>query len=181
MDETLNSSSVNKQLSKVDKDIESLEKKKSKLVDMRLEDTIDSDTYESKFSSMTKKQEDLLKERTKLQETAINEKDIKRRLREFKKTLEQNEVLAEFDRYVFESIVEKVVVGGYDEDGNIDPTQLIFVYKTGFKNSLDGNRFKPERKNARGNRKSKELCSHTNNEVNSLCSDSSTDTCGVCS
>lgn len=179
IDETLSSSSVNNNLQKVDKDIEAIEKKKSKLVDMRLEDIIDSDTYESKFSSMTTKQEDLIKERIQLQETATNEKDIKRRLRDFKKTLEQNEVLYEFDRYVFESIVEKVIVGGYDEDGNIDPAQLVFVYKTGFKNSLDGNRFKPERKNARANRKSKNLYSHTNDENQSLCSDTKGDTCGV--
>lgn len=176
IDETLSSSSVNNNLQKVDKDIEAIEKKKSKLVDMRLEDIIDSDTYESKFSSMTTKQEDLIKERIQLKETATNEKDIKRRLRDFKKTLEQNEVLYEFDRYVFESIVEKVIVGGYDEDGNIDPAQLVFVYKTGFKNSLDGNRFKPERKNARANRKSKNLYSHTNDENQSLCSDTKGDT-----
>ncbi|EJB2326762.1 recombinase family protein [Listeria monocytogenes] len=181
IDETLSSSSVNNNLQKVDKDIEAIEKKKSKLVDMRLEDIIDSDTYESKFSSMTTKQEDLIKERIQLQETATNEKDIKRRLRDFKKTLEQNEVLYEFDRYVFESIVEKVIVGGYDEDGNIDPAQLVFVYKTGFKNSLDGNRFKPERKNARANRKSKNLYSHTNDENQSLCSDTKGDTRGNCS
>ncbi len=177
IDETLSSSSVNNKLLKVDKDIEAIEKKKSKLVDMRLEDIIDSDTYESKFSSMTTKQEDLIKERIQLQETVTNEKDIKRRLRDFKKTLEQNEVLNEFDRYVFESIVEKVIVGGYDEDGNIDPAQLVFVYKTGFKNNLDGNRFKPERKNARANRKSKNLYSHTNDENQSLCSDTKADTC----
>ncbi|EOZ5096456.1 recombinase family protein [Listeria innocua] len=177
MNETLSSSSVNKQLSKVEKEIEALEKKKSKLVDMRLEDVIDSETYEYKFSSLTSKQDELLNEREKLQTTAMNEKDIKRRLQEFKRTLEQNEVLHEFDRYVFESIVEKVIVGGYDEDGNIDPAQLVFVYKTGFKNSLDGNRFKPMRKNARGNRKTNELCSQTNNEVQSLSSHSSSDTC----
>lgn len=177
IDETLSSSSVSNKLLKVDKDIEAIEKKKGKLVDMRLEDIIDSDTYESKFSSMTTKQEELIKERIQLQETATNEKDIKRRLRDFKKTLEQNEVLNEFDRYVFESIVEKVIVGGYDEDENIDPAQLVFVYKTGFKNSLDGNRFKPERKNARANRKSKNLYSHTNDENQSLCSDTKGDTC----
>ncbi len=76
---------MNNKLLKVDKDIEAIEKKKSKLVDMRLEDIIDSDTYESKFSSMTTKQEDLITERIQLQETATNEKDIKRRLRDFKK------------------------------------------------------------------------------------------------
>lgn len=176
MDDTLSSSTVNKQLSKLDKEIESIERKKSKLVDMRLEDTIDKVSYEAKYSSFTEKQEQLLKDREKLQETAANEKDIKRRLRDFKKTLEQNEVLSEFDRYVFESIVEKVIVGGYDEDGNKDPAQLTFVYKTGLKNNVDGGRFKPQRKNARGKHRTAELCSDDKNEVQFLSSHSSSDT-----
>lgn len=176
MDDTLSSSTVNKQLSKLDKEIEYIERKKSKLVDMRLEDTIDKVSYEAKYSSFTEKQEQLLKDREKLQETAANEKDIKRRLRDFKKTLEQNEVLSEFDRYVFESIVEKVIVGGYDEDGNKDPAQLTFVYKTGLKNNVDGSRFKPQRKNARGKHRTAELCSDDKNEVQSLSSHSSSDT-----
>lgn len=41
------------------------------------------------------------------------------------------EALSEFDRYVFENIVEKVIVGGYDENGNKDPAQLTFLYETG--------------------------------------------------
>lgn len=60
--------------------------------------------------------------------------------------MEQNEVLDKFDRYVFESIVEKVIVGGLDENGNVDPAQLTFVYKTGLKNNVDGAKFKPQRK-----------------------------------
>ena len=50
-------------ISKLDKDIESIEGKKSKLVDMRLEYTIDKASYEVKYSSFTEKQEQLLKER----------------------------------------------------------------------------------------------------------------------
>ena len=119
-----------------------------------------------------------LVKRKKLQETSDNEKDIKKRLKEFKKTLEQNEVLDKFDRYVFESIVEKVIVGGLDENGNVDPAQLTFVYKTGLKNNVDGAKFKPQRKNARGRHRTEELCSHDSNEVDKMCSDSSNDTIG---
>ena len=32
----------------------------------------------------------------------------------------------------FESIVEKVIAGGYDDEGNADPSMITFVYKTGF-------------------------------------------------
>lgn len=60
--------------------------------------------------------------------------------------LERKEILKEFDRYVFESIVEKVIVGEIDEDGKVDPYKLTFVYKTGFKDGLNGERFKTPRK-----------------------------------
>ncbi|WP_335621923.1 hypothetical protein [Clostridium botulinum] len=54
-------------------------------------------------------QETLIEDRKEIVETSENEKVIKLRLKEFKKTLEQNEVLDEFDRYVFESVVEKLL------------------------------------------------------------------------
>ena len=45
-------------------------------------------------------------------------------------------MLEEFDRGIFESIVEKVIVGGLDEDGNKDSYKITFIYKTGFKNEI---------------------------------------------
>ena len=38
-------------------------------------------------------------------------------------------MLDKFDRVVFESIVEKVIVGDISEDGIIDPYKLTFVLK----------------------------------------------------
>ena len=102
---------------------------------------------------------------------------MKKRIAEFRRTLEENEVLDTFDRYVFESIVEKVIVGGYDEDGNKDPAMLTFIYKTGFKNSLDGTNFKPPRKNSKAAKQNTCLCSHTTDEAKSMCSYHSDDTC----
>lgn len=29
---------------------------------------------------------------------------------------------------VFESVIEKVLIGGYDEDGNLDPYKITFSY-----------------------------------------------------
>lgn len=63
----------------------------------------------------------LLDQRVELQLQSENEKTLKRRTMEFKKALEQNQVLEEFDRTVFESIVEKVIVGEIDENGNKNP------------------------------------------------------------
>ena len=50
------------------------------------------------------------------QQQADEESSLQRRIADFKKALSQNEVLEEFDRDIFESIIEKVIVGGYDEN-----------------------------------------------------------------
>ena len=178
-EETLSDSNASKQLAKVEKDIAALDAKRAKLVDMRLEEIIDKETYEQKYFDLSSQIEQLQKQRESLQESAETESTMKKRIAEFRRTLEENEVLDTFDRYVFESIVEKVIVGGYDEDGNKDPAMLTFIYKTGFKNSLDGTNFKPPRKNSKAAKQNAGLCSHTTDEAKSMCSYHSDDTRGV--
>lgn len=178
-EETLSDSNASKQLAKVEKDIAALDAKRAKLVDMRLEEIIDKETYEQKYFDLSSQIEQLQKQRESLQESAETESTMKKRIAEFRRTLEENEVLDTFDRYVFESIVEKVIVGGYDEDGNKDPAMLTFIYKTGFKNSLDGTNFKPPRKNSKAAKQNACLCSHTTDEAKSMCSYHSDDTRGV--
>ena len=59
-----------------------------------------------------------------------------------RKLLSEAPILKEFDRNVFESIVEKVIVGGYDDEGNADPSMITFVYKTGFEDKKKGDDYK---------------------------------------
>lgn len=177
-EETLSDSNASKQLAKVEKDIAALDTKRAKLVDMRLEEIIDKETYEQKYFDLSSQIDQLQKQREDLQQSAETESTMKRRISEFRKTLEQNEVLNTFDRYVFESIVEKVIVGGYDENGNKDPSMLTFIYKTGFENSVDGANFKPPRKNSKAAKQCADLCSDTTDEVNAMCFYHSNDTRG---
>ena len=177
-EEALSATNAGKQLAKTDKDIKVLEAKRTKLVE-HLDEIIDKATYEEKYLVLSEQIEQLKDTRRGLEEAAETESTMKRRISEFRKTLEQNEVLDTFDRYVFESIVEKVIVGGYDEDGNKDPAMLTFIYKTGFKNSVDGTTYKPPRKNGKATKRSDNLCSHSTDEAKSTCSHYSNDTCGV--
>ncbi|HGS9149028.1 recombinase family protein [Clostridioides difficile] len=180
-EEALSATNAGKQLAKTDKDIKALEAKRAKLVDMHLEEIIDRETYEAKYLNLSQQIEQLISTRQGLQEASETENTMKRRISEFRKTLEQNKVLETFDRYVFESIVEKVIVGGYDEEGNKDPAMITFIYKTGFKNSVDGTNYKPPRKNSKAAKQNVDLCSHTTNKDISMCSYYSHDTCGNCS
>ena len=100
---------------------------------------------------------------------------MQRRIADFKKALSQNAVLEEFDRGIFESIIEKVIVGGYDEEGNKDPYKVTFIYKTGFRNEIGNAKERFGKKPGIGT-KSKELCSHIKDEVQDVCSDVSDNT-----
>lgn len=95
---------------------------------------------------------------------------------DFKKALSHNEVLEEFDRGIFESIIEKVIVGGYDENGEKDPYKITFIYKTGFKNEIGNAKERFDKSKSVGD-KAKELCSHIVNEVKDVCSYVSDNTC----
>ena len=88
-----------------------------------------------------------------------SEIDVKKRLTEFKQLLSSQKMLTEFDRTVFESIVEKIIVGGVNSDGEIDPAMLTIIFKTGETQNKDGKQFKSKRKNAK--LESDELCPQT--------------------
>ena len=171
-----------KEKSKIEKSIAVLEKKKNKLLDMKLEELIDLQTYEEKNNELSSQLDNLNDELSMYANTESREKNIKKRLDDFRKVLEHNEVLIEFDRSVFESIIDKVIVGGYDDEGNPDPSMLTFIYKTGFTNNVDATKHKPPRKNSKKGKGSSnsELCSFTTNEDNNLCSYNSDNTCGDC-
>ncbi|WP_227835047.1 MULTISPECIES: hypothetical protein [unclassified Clostridioides] len=82
-------------------------------------------------------------------------------------------MLEKFYRYVFESIVDKVIVRAINEDGIVDPYKITFVYKTGFDDKQDGHKFinkSPLEAYSKDNNDNKKECSYTNNE-----------TCGNCS
>ena len=184
MEKTLNDSSIGKDIKKLDSEISSLLVKQNSLVDLRLDNKIDEKIYEDKYVSLQNKYLEKSKEKESLEFNLKNENNIKKRMKEFKDMLERNEILKEFDRFVFESIVDKVIVGEIDENENVDPYKLTFVYKTGFTDNIDGSKFKTPRKNEKikpqnDGEESNKLCSHSSDEDDKLCSYSSDNIRGV--
>ncbi|MGE5496138.1 MAG: recombinase family protein [Burkholderiales bacterium] len=160
MKNVLSNSNVNKQLKKIEKEIFDYEKRKNRLIDMLLDKSIDKKTHNEKYAEISEKLEYLLDERERLQETSNDEENIKRRLNEFRLALEQNEILECFERSVFESIIEKVIIGGIDEFGNKDPYKITFVYKIGYTDDIDGRKIKERRKNENKGSINKNMCSY---------------------
>jgi site-specific DNA recombinase len=69
--------------------------------------------------------------------TFDEEKTLNKRIDTFRKIFERNKSPDEFDPTAFKSIVEKVIVGDVDENGNKNPYMITFVFKTGLKADAD--------------------------------------------
>ena len=118
-----------KRVKQLEKDISSIETKKSRLTDLLIDGKIEQEDYDEKKLSFQRKLHQMTEEKVYLEENIGQQKNISKRMDQLRKTLENEDILDEFDRIVFESIVEKVIVGGYDENGNPSPYKLTFVLK----------------------------------------------------
>ncbi len=113
----------------LDKDISALNSKKSRMTDMLIDGTITKEVYDEKLIEINRKLHTLDGKKKLLNESIDKQKDVGKRMAELRLTLENEEILDEFDRVVFESIIEKVLVGGFNEDGTADSYKLTFVLK----------------------------------------------------
>lgn len=176
IERTLNENSLEDKLAKQQKSIDNIQSKRKMLLDKFLSGVVTQDIYEETDLGLERKLSNAKAQLKMLQGEIIDENSLQRRLSDFKKALAKNEVLEEFDRGIFESIIEKVIVGGIDEDGNKDPYMLTFIYKTGMKNEI-GNAKERFGKTNDVVDKAKELCSHITDEVKGVCSFVSDNTC----
>jgi len=140
VEEGLQAKDNKKQINKLNTEINSTEIKISKLIDLHLEDKVDKITYEEKYGQLRKSLKELKAERVELDTVQVEEKTIKDRLMDFKKIFENAKPLEEFDGDVFKTVVEEVVVGGYNEDGIPDPYMITFIFKTGLNTKIDGHK-----------------------------------------
>ncbi len=68
-------------------------------------------------------------EKQMFSDSVITQNAIIKRMQEIRSQLTNADVMEQFDRIVFESIVEKIIVGETYEDGTVDPYKLTFVLK----------------------------------------------------
>ena len=128
----LQDNDTDKEMKSVNKKISRLKERKSCLVDMRLDDKIDEETYQMKIAEVNQKMDELLLKKQSLKERQQDQQDINKRLSDFQKVISKGEVLQKFDRHVFESITDRIIVGEKNENGEINPYKLKIIFKTGY-------------------------------------------------
>ena len=168
VEKSLNEDTVKEKLRSLQASERKIVAKRKKLLDSYLDGTVSKEVYEDADIDCEKKLTEVRAQIDVMDAKLNDEKSIKQRVDEFRKALSQNQVLEEFDRGIFESIVEKVIVGGYDEEGKKDPYRVTFIYKTGFKNSVNNSKDRFD-KSQKG--KSEKMSSHNSDEVKDVYSD----------
>ena len=137
VEKSLQNNDSQKNYNKAHRKAGEIERKRKKLLESYLQGIIAPDIYKQTDQKYEKEMAELEQEMYNSELKIDDENIMKKRLEAFKKTLSDNSIQDEFDRNIFESIVNKVIVGGYDEKGNLDPYKLSFIYKTGFESSIE--------------------------------------------
>lgn len=129
IEETLSKDDSTEKLKRIEKNIASLEKKRKKLTDMYLDDKLTKEAYDEKYNEISRKLDKCEEEKAIFADCALSQKNIADKMKTIRTKLKDADVLDEFDRVVFESLVEEVIVGEQAEDGIVDPYKLTFVLK----------------------------------------------------
>ena len=132
MQETMNENNRQDELEKLKKEFVDIKSKKSKLIDLMVEDKISEDDYNEKIEKYNRKLEILENKIEQLKLLAEDKKSISDGLKKVKKLLDSKDMMEDFDQEIFNAIVDYVIVGGYDENGVIDPYLIRFILKREF-------------------------------------------------
>lgn len=124
---TLKENNYQKDIDKLSVDLDKLNIKLSKLVDMKLEEIIDKDTYVKKEKEIKMQITELEEKITNLQNQENTNNNIAKKIKEIEKIVNAPTSLKEFDKEVFDSIVERIVIGEDDSDEQV----IRFILKTG--------------------------------------------------
>jgi len=113
--------------------IKKLEIKSQTLLDMRLDQKITETDYDKKYTDIEEKLKVFREERNEKYEALQGEESIITRINEFRKVLAEDLEIKEFDRDIMDSLIDKIVIGATDEDGNPNPYVVTFIFKAGMK------------------------------------------------
>jgi site-specific DNA recombinase len=117
--------------------------------------------YKIKFEELSIALEKLKAEKVDLDASNENNNDIKKRINSFRKAFDSNKPIKEFDRVAFESAVNKIILGGNDEEGNKDPYMITFIFNSGMSHTLKGKDVvKSDKKE-----KDEKVCSYNENDT----------------
>lgn len=119
-----------------------VQKKKKKILELLLDDQLDKTLFENSMNELSEEEKNLKDKIEGFNLKLEHEVELKKRIDRLKAALNSNIKLDKFDRHIFESLIEKVIIGKTDENGEVDPYYITFIYKTGLDNTVNGEKYR---------------------------------------
>jgi DNA invertase Pin-like site-specific DNA recombinase len=122
-----------------DKKISVAKGRMNRLAELYMDDAITKDSYDAQYTSLTLELKKLNDLKAQLDFSGAEEEALEKRLADFRIMMGdgKGKKLEAFSKAVFETCVSKVIVGGEDENHQIEPYKMTFVFKNGFKKAIE--------------------------------------------
>lgn len=131
MEEIIQEESNESSIKRLEEQKHVLKEKIDKLIDLNLNGTISTETLQEKKAKLQNKINKITKEQEHLQLEIEDSMSLNQGLNKFKTLFKDNEIMPNFDKDVFELMIEKVIIGEKDSKGKINPRVITFILKSG--------------------------------------------------
>ena len=98
---------------------------------MKLDDYMNKNAYLSKEKEINDKIKEIDDKISNYQNWLKTNKDISKQLKIVEEILSASKTINDFNEETFNNLVEKIIVGEVDEDGNVYPNTINFILKVG--------------------------------------------------
>lgn len=115
-------------------------------MDLKLDNSITEEAFKEKNYELERKIKNIRKIREEKEHNINNDNVVKDRIGTIKEFLKNSQLITKFDKEIFKLLVDKVIIGEMDKEGNANPYVISFVLKTSNNNGFDNNENKQIKK-----------------------------------
>ena len=125
---TLEEGNVANKITNIGKSITALKEKQKKLIDLMLDGLIDKANYDLKTEDLSSKILEKEKEIKDIQDQQIARKLFKDKLEAIREKILSTDTILVFDPEVFSELIDRVIIGGKDNNGEFNPQLITYVF-----------------------------------------------------
>ncbi len=138
VEESIDSAKVNQDIIELEDSLIKEKNKADQLVGMKLDGIISKEVYEKRYRESDSKIKSFNQKIISLKNNKDETQCFKDKMNTFKLMFQENQSLLEFDREIFENMIEKVIIGRTDnETGVKNPYSATFIFKTGLEMEMN--------------------------------------------
>ena len=126
-----------KEIDTLMKEVNRLDSLKEKLIQIRTEGVLSKEDFENQYLAYQADESKLMDKVNVLKNEEENSRSTIDNVDNFLKTLNEKEELTEFNDKVFNSVIEKVIIGEKDIDERNNPYMISFIFTGGFITKVD--------------------------------------------